>query len=162
MRNQRPRFSSAAGIPSLLVSPLLLVSALLLIAPERAAAFEADVHYGLTHWLALQAGFEPLQAQIIATGDERVDSGDMPYIDLVAMYACLHKDEVSARRAGEHMGVLLYAMPCALPSAIVGEVRGPFTIPTAAVKMYAPRLAPLLQAHHITQCLSRVSVPVYG
>ncbi len=81
---------------------LLLVSALLLFAPERATAFEADVHYGLTYWLALQAGFEPIQAQIIATGDERVDSGDMPYIDLVAMYACLHRDEFSARRAGEH------------------------------------------------------------
>ena len=96
MRKESLRFSRAAGIP------LLLVSALLLISPKRATAFEADVHYGLTHWLALQAGFEPLQAQIIATGDERVDSGDMPYIDLVAMYACLHRDEISARRAGEH------------------------------------------------------------
>jgi hypothetical protein len=93
------RASRVAGMPSVY---LLLVSAFLLIAPERATAFEADVHYGLTYWLALQAGFEPLEAQIIATGDERVDSGDMPYIDLVAMYACLHRDEVSARRAGEH------------------------------------------------------------
>jgi hypothetical protein len=99
MRNARQRFPRVAGMPSVY---LLLISALLLIAPERATAFEADVHYGLTHWLALQAGFEPLQAQIIATGDERVDSGDMPYIDLVAMYACLHRDEISARRAGEH------------------------------------------------------------
>lgn len=98
MRNERRRFSPVAGMPSIY---LLLVSALL-IAPERATAFEADVHYGLTDWLALQAGFEPLQAQIIATGDERVDSGDMPYIDVVAMYACLHRDEISARRAGEH------------------------------------------------------------
>jgi hypothetical protein len=80
----------------------LLVLAVLLISPRRVTAYEADVHYGLTHWLALQAGFEPLQAQIIATGDQRVDSGDMPFIDLVAMYACLHRDEVSARRAGEH------------------------------------------------------------
>jgi hypothetical protein len=94
MRSER-----VARMPSVY---LLLVSALLLITPERATGFEADVHYGLTHWLALQAGFEPLQAQIIATGDERVDSGDMPYIDLVAMYACLHRDEISARRAGEH------------------------------------------------------------
>lgn len=99
MRNERQRFSRVAGMPSLY---LMLVSALLLIGPERATAFEADVHYGLTHWLALQAGFDPLQAQIIATGDERVDSGDMPYIDLVAMYGCLHRDQISARRAGEH------------------------------------------------------------
>ena len=95
MRKESLRFSRA-GIP------LLLFTALLLISPKRATAFEADVHYGLTNWLALQAGFEPLQAQIIATGDERVDSGDMPYIDLVAMYACLYRDEISARRAGEH------------------------------------------------------------
>jgi hypothetical protein len=80
----------------------LLIVAALLIAPGRATAFEADVHYGLTDWLARQAGFEPAQAQIIATGDQRVDSGDMPDIDVVALYACLNKDEISARRAGMH------------------------------------------------------------
>ena len=80
---------------------LLLVSVVLL-AVSPAMAFEADVHYGLTNWLALQAGFEPIQAQIIATFDQRVDSGDMPFIDVVALYACLGKDETSARRAGEH------------------------------------------------------------
>jgi len=81
---------------------LLLASVLLLVAPGRATAFEADVHYGLTHWLALQAGFGALEAQLIATGDGRVDSGDMPYTDPVALYACLHRDQISARRAGEH------------------------------------------------------------
>src|SRR6185312_15693197 len=80
----------------------LLLSSALLLLPARALAFEADVHYGLTYWLALQAGFEPLQAQIIATGDQRVDSGDMPDIDVVALYACLAKDAISARRAGAH------------------------------------------------------------
>jgi hypothetical protein len=99
MCDERQKFSCAASIPLI---RLLLVPALLLIAPAPATAFEADVHYGLTYWLALQAGFEPIQAQIIATGDERVDSGDMPYIDLVGMYACLHRDEISAQRAGEH------------------------------------------------------------
>src|SRR5579863_843094 len=99
MHNERQRISGVASMPSVY---FLLVSVLLFIAPERAMAFEADVHYGLTYWLALQVGFAPLEAQIIATGDERVDSGDMPYIDLVAMYACLHRDEISARRAGEH------------------------------------------------------------
>src|SRR5262249_4645051 len=80
---------------------LLLVSVGLLAA-SPAMAFEADVHYGLTNWLALQAGFEPIQAQIIATFDQRVDSGDKPFIDLVALYGCLGKDETSAPRAGEH------------------------------------------------------------
>src|ERR1700732_1426867 len=80
---------------------LLLVSAFFL-ATSPATAFEADVHYGLTNWLALQVGFEPEQAQIIATFDQRVDSGDMPFMDVVGLYACLAKDEISARRAGEH------------------------------------------------------------
>ena len=80
---------------------LLLVSAFFLAA-SPAIAFEADVHYGLTNWLALQAGFEPEQAQIIATFDQRVDSGDMPFMDIVGLYACLAKDEIGARRAGEH------------------------------------------------------------
>ena len=80
---------------------LLLVSAYF-FAASPAIAFEADVHFGLTNWLALQAGFEPEQAQIIATFDQRVDSGDMPFMDVVAIYACLGKDEISARRAGEH------------------------------------------------------------
>ena len=92
------RTSSRGYMPSI---RLLLVSVVLLsVSPAR--AFEADVHYGLTNWLALQAGFEPIQAQIIATFDQRVDSGDMPFIDVVALYACLGKDETSARRAGEH------------------------------------------------------------
>jgi len=85
-----------------MVSLRLLFLLGLLIVAGRSAAFEADVHYGLTDWLALQAGFDPLQAQTIATGDQRVDSGDMQYIDVVAMYACLGRDEVGTRRAGEH------------------------------------------------------------
>lgn len=128
MRNRIQRYSRVVGMPSVY---LLLVSTLLLIAPERATAFEADVHYGLTYWLALQAGFEPLQAQIIATGDERVDSGDMPYIDLVAMYACLHRDEISARRAGEHH----------YPSA--GKIPGPPETRSVAPNSSAARKAAL-------------------
>jgi hypothetical protein len=123
MRSER-----GAGMPSVY---LLLVLALLLFAPERATAFEADVHYGLTYWLALQAGFDPLQAEIIATGDERVDSGDMPFIDLVAMYACLHRDEISARRAGEHH----------YPSA--GKIPGPPETRSVAPDSSAARKAAL-------------------
>ena len=70
---------------------------LLLFVAGRASAFEGDVHYGLTQWLAIQAGFGDEAAQIIATGDERVDSGDMQFIDLVLIYACLGKDDVGER-----------------------------------------------------------------
>ena len=118
---------------------LLLVSVVLL-AVSPAMAFEADVHYGLTNWLALQAGFEPIQAQIIATFDQRVDSGDMPFIDVVALYACLGKDETSARRAGEHH----------YPSA--GSVPGPpesrEVVPDSQAQF---RLSKLGEALHILQ-----------
>ena len=79
---------------------LLVLTTFLLAEPS--AAFEADVHYGLTQWLALQAGYDPLSAKIIAIGDQRVDSGDMQFIDLDAMYACFGPDDVGAKRAAEH------------------------------------------------------------
>jgi len=68
-----------------------------LFVATRGSAFEADVHYGLTQWLAMQAGFATEAAQIIATGDQRVDAGDMQFIDLVLIYACLGNDDVGQR-----------------------------------------------------------------
>ncbi len=80
----------------------LFLFASLAITSGVAAAFEADVHYGLTEWLALQAGFDQQVARTIAIGDQRVDSGDMQFLDLELMYACVAKDDVGAKRAGEH------------------------------------------------------------
>lgn len=80
----------------------LLLGLGLLLATARAVCFEGDVHYGLTEWLALQAGFDKQAAQIIATGDQRVDSGDIQFVDPVFMDACVAVDDVGARRAGEH------------------------------------------------------------
>src|SRR5258708_31388902 len=74
----------------------------LLVFSPGAFAFESDVHYGLTEWLARQAGFDEREARTIATGDQRVDSGDMQYIDDVFMYACVGKDDVGVKRAGVH------------------------------------------------------------
>jgi hypothetical protein len=72
-----------------------LLGALLgLAAPAQ--AFERDVHLGLTQWLAMQAGFGPDQAQAIAIGDQRVDSGDVQFTELVGVYACAGKDAESA------------------------------------------------------------------
>ena len=72
------------------------------LAPESSHAFESDVHFGLTKWLALQAGFTAQAAETIATGDQRVDSGDMQYMDLVTAYACFAKNPQSAALAGRH------------------------------------------------------------
>jgi hypothetical protein len=64
--------------------------------------FESDVHYGLTNWLALQAGFDELSARTIAIGDQRVDSGDMQFLALVLAYACVGKDDMRSKLAGQH------------------------------------------------------------
>ena len=80
----------------------LFLFAGLLLAATCSSGFESDVHYGLTHWLALQAGFDEQAAQTIATGDQRVDSGDMQYLELVLAYACVGREDLGSRRTGEH------------------------------------------------------------
>jgi hypothetical protein len=79
-------------------SILLLLSGLFM--PGAPSAFESDVHFGLTQWLALQAGFVPHEAKALATGDQRVDSRDMQYMDLVTDYACLRKSNESSALVG--------------------------------------------------------------
>ena len=57
-------------------SPLgraVVVALLLVGAPRAALAWEHDVHYGLTKWLALKAGFSSVDAEIIAAEDRKVD-----------------------------------------------------------------------------------------
>ena len=65
-------------------------------------AYESDVHFGLTQWLALQAGFAPPQAQAIAIGDNRVDSGDMQYLNPVFIYGCVGGDDDTAKAVSQH------------------------------------------------------------
>jgi hypothetical protein len=83
-------------------SAQLFLLAGLLLAASVSSGFESDVHYGLTQWLALQAGFDEESARTIAVGDQRVDSGDMQYIGPVLYYACVGHDELRSRLAGEH------------------------------------------------------------
>src|SRR5712671_5478720 len=99
-------------VPALFCATLLLCSA-------SASGFESDVHYGLTEWLARKAGFDEREARTIATGNHRVDSGDMQYIDDVLIYACLGKDDVGAKRAGAHHYPSAGAVPGAPESRAV-------------------------------------------
>ena len=75
----------------------LAIGALALLACNVARAFESDVHFGLTQWLALQAGYTAPQAQAIAIGDNRVDSGDMQYLNPLFNYACVGIDDDRAK-----------------------------------------------------------------
>jgi len=85
-----------------------------------AAAFERDVHFGLTRWLALQAGFSQQQADAIATGDQRVDSGDMQFIALGPAYACFSRDQESAELIERHHYPSEGRLPSAPEQRIVG------------------------------------------
>jgi len=86
-----------------------LLAALLVSSP--AAAFESDVHFGLTRWLALQAGFTAQQADAIATGNSRVDSGDIQFIDLSFVYACLVADDEAAQLVSKRHYPIVGAIP---------------------------------------------------
>src|SRR5215470_7389233 len=79
-----------------------LVFLLVAAVSTHARAFEGDVHFGLTRWLAEQAGYTVDQAKAIAIGDLRVESSDMQFIELVSAYACRFKDLDSARRVMQH------------------------------------------------------------
>jgi hypothetical protein len=78
--------------------PIRCLVAVLAMLPAVCCSFEADVHFGLTKWLAIQAGFTPWQADAIGIGDQRVDSGDMQYIELLPTYACLSSNKPSAEK----------------------------------------------------------------
>jgi hypothetical protein len=78
--------------------PIRCLVAVLAMLPTVCCSFEADVHFGLTQWLAIQAGFTPWQAEAIGLGDQRVDSGDMQYMELLPTYACLSSDRPSAEK----------------------------------------------------------------
>lgn len=64
--------------------------------------WERDVHEGLTQWLAIQAGFSPDDARIIANGDEIVD--DDPDTDPVwtEFKALLFNDQNDAENVQVH------------------------------------------------------------
>jgi uncharacterized protein DUF6765 len=91
----------------------------LLLSVSAASGFESDVHYGLTNWLALQAGFDELSAKTIAIGDQRVDTGDMQFLGLVLAYACVGKDDLRSRLAGEHHYPSAGAIPGAPETRVV-------------------------------------------
>jgi hypothetical protein len=66
----------------------LLATVAALSHPIAASAYEADVHFGLTRWLALRAGFSESQADSIAIADQRVGAGRVDSTQLDLEYAC--------------------------------------------------------------------------
>jgi hypothetical protein len=61
---------------------------------QPAHAWESDVHYGLTKWLALQAGYTEQQADWIAEADEQVDhSRSTDPVSTTFFSACVGSDK---------------------------------------------------------------------
>jgi hypothetical protein len=80
------------------------------------SAYENDVHYGLTKWLALKAGFADAEAEAIAAGDRDVDGGALDAIRLVALSACVAKDVTGSELVLEHHFPSAALMPTAPPN----------------------------------------------
>ncbi|WP_035474435.1 hypothetical protein [Burkholderia sp. WSM2230] len=55
------------------ITTLVLLAAL--ASPVTCSGYESDVHFGLTLWLAKQAGFAAREAEAIALADQRIDAG---------------------------------------------------------------------------------------
>src|SRR5262249_34509262 len=75
---------------------------LLLVVATDALAYEDDVHYGLTKWLALKAGFTSNDAEQIALGSKYVDGGALDAVRLVFFSPCVGKDEAGSESVLKH------------------------------------------------------------
>ncbi|WP_420212924.1 DUF6765 family protein [Burkholderia aenigmatica] len=62
-----------------------------LAVPLTCHAFESDVHFGLTYWLAKNAGFAPREAEAIAIANQRLDAGSIEYMTSPLQFACLSR-----------------------------------------------------------------------
>ena len=109
----------------------------LAVAATPASAYESDVHFGLTKWLALRAGFEEWAADAIGLGDQRQDGGMMETLALSLEYACLTPDPTVAREVQQRHYPALLAVP-ALPAERRVEPGG--AAARRALREMAPRL----------------------
>jgi hypothetical protein len=65
--------------------------------PPSASAWEDDVHFGLTKWLAFKIGYTEKAAQAIARSNVETDEGLFDARTLVFWYACLSRDRKASR-----------------------------------------------------------------
>ena len=77
------------------IAPVVLIIAMGVL---PLCGWEKDVHYGLTKWLALKAGFDPDEAERISVGTQEPDEGlflAAPFT--VAAYTCLGREEGASK-----------------------------------------------------------------
>lgn len=81
---------------------LIIAALLLILLAEPVVAWEEDLHYGLTKWVALQAGLAERAAESIAEGNLRTDAGILDARRLVFWYACFSRDPNGSRLVRDH------------------------------------------------------------
>lgn len=89
--------------------------------PATGRCFEADVHFGLTLWLAEKAGFEPGDAEAIALADQRIDAGSIEYMMSPLQFACLSRFQPDARE----MQKAHYPSETEVPASTSGRLVAP-------------------------------------
>lgn len=82
---------------ALLKLSVLGVGIILVTLASNSQAYESDVHFGLTEWLALKAGFEGRAAHAIALGNQRADGGLMDSLTMAPEFACNGRYESRAK-----------------------------------------------------------------
>lgn len=93
-----------------------LLPLLLLVPGLPVFAYESDFHFGLTYWLAIQAGFDQQQSHDIARGDELTDTGLLDAKHAIIWQLCIRQQE-DASKLTRYLHFRAQQPPPALPAA---------------------------------------------
>ncbi|MEG0862120.1 MAG: hypothetical protein RSD81_15265 [Pseudomonas sp.] len=97
--------------------PLLRAAFVTLLTLHPSAfAYESDFHFGLTYWLAIQAGFDHQHSHDIARGDELTDSGLLDAKHAIIWQLCIKRQE-DASKLTRYLHFRAQQPPPALPDA---------------------------------------------
>jgi hypothetical protein len=122
-------------------------------------AWEMDVHYGLTKWLAFQAGFSLADAEVIARGTEAPDEGKVyPAPSAVFKAACLgNRDKDIAMQVQE------YHFPSygAIPGAPAQRAVVPGSIENAATALVETQIQTNLPTQPRVRTLELLGVALH-
>jgi hypothetical protein len=122
-------------------------------------AWEQDLHYGLTKWLAFQAGFSLQDAEIIARGTQDPDEGKLyPAPSAVFASACLGRRDVALSRLVQTYHFPSYGVIPGLPSARLVE---PGLVENAATAMVEKEIQTTLPTQPREKTLEQLGVALH-
>lgn len=81
---------------------LLLLTVVLLGSSPPLRAWEEDLHYGLTRWLVVEAGFSPADAELIAANDQMMDDSNYLNAITASFHIVVFEDAGAAEMVGLH------------------------------------------------------------